>query len=214
MKNKTLFSEIWHVAGTDELRPDLSQVYILEGFAYCTNATIGIRQSLELWDLQPGEADILNGKAIPAESLKKASRDKIIIFEPDQFRTDSGQVFSYCTDINETFRKNFIGIVNGLFKIYAGELKPVNVWAFNPATLAKMAKALQPADSQYITAFYKASDKPLICIDNIRQDLTENAGFIFPVVMKEEFNDPAAWGGILPGLPESEPENEPGNENE
>jgi hypothetical protein len=220
MKNKTLFSQIWQVASSDDLRPDLQQVYFWNGFAYCTNATVGIRQSLDLWKLEPEQREILNGKAIPAESLKKASKDSFLLVHEDGLSTETGQIFRYYENINEDFRKNVTQIMDDLFLIYADEISPVKVWPFFPDNLLKLSKSMQYTGKEYLIAFLKDPKKPLIFMDSESQDITMNAGFIFPVLPSTNYENPEAWGGIEPARPEkwerdtNEPENEPENENE
>lgn len=99
-KSKNFTGQLDLICGDDILRPAMHHISFIDGFAYATNAHLGLRTSLKKHNFTDEEISIMNGKFIHKNAFKEIYKYDHIIVEADGFHCMKNEVkcvypFSY-----------------------------------------------------------------------------------------------------------------------
>lgn len=176
-KKDFLETKLENIAGKDDLRPALQCVYFKNGYAYCTDAHIAIKQSLtDIHGLPQEVADALEGKLLHKDSIKQlrgckyyevtedgvtahTERTKTTHHFVDEKYPDIEAVFPKDADISEKYR---VGL--------------------SPVLLERLNKVMLGSTDGVVLDFY--SGYKAILVTNSEYTKDQQSGFLMPLTIE------------------------------
>jgi hypothetical protein len=177
-KEKYTFNTKLHLCCADnELRPAMSHIHFVGGYAYATNGYVAIKQSIEEYN-----NSIINPEHLDGKSLHKDSYKAIMGFDIAECKEggilckcDDGQeaFFSY-TNFDEAKIPNVEGLITGTLK---RQSEPAESCGINPKYLEKLFQALNIPEGVQLSFRGKTS---AILVQN--PSYKDNLGIIMPIM--------------------------------
>lgn len=179
----TFVSDLHKAVSTDKLRPALNCIAFVEGYAYATDGSVAIEQSLPSMNFLQEDIELMNGKLLSSKSYQLARQAEKLIVHDDCITAHlkDGSI----VDIHWSTEKNYPD-VRGLIERARKKPKESNnnsYFYFNAKYMNTLLSAMK--FDGYAKIDIKEAASAIIVTDSLYEDDSQ-VGIIMPVYVEQK----------------------------
>lgn len=179
---------VFKILEKDGIRENLSYAYVKNGYLYCTDAHILLRQKLSIFGIDDEQAKTIEGKSFHRSTLETMWKFDQVIFTEDYIecsKDKSHAKLSYGILSSENM-PDIEGLLNLKLKRQKQEINSI---AFNVQLLKTLTEAMlfqeSSINNQIVLEFFENINSGII-VKSTRFDYDEQIGMIMPILYNYE----------------------------